>query len=136
MKNHGLPTDMKDFTPEQASKFGSLSWDARMIAKRKQAKFQGRGDGIIVDGTGNSLKTMQNHVKEFKNKGYDVQMVFVETSLDTALKRNKARKERSLRSDIVKRTYESVQNNKQSFKENRQTPIKSLHFRGKHRIFP
>ena len=27
MKNHGLPKDMKDFTPEQASKFQSLSWD-------------------------------------------------------------------------------------------------------------
>ena len=68
MKNHGLPTDMKDFTPEQHSKFGSLSWDARMIAKRKQAKYQGEGDGIIVDGTGNSLQVMKDHVQEFKNK--------------------------------------------------------------------
>ena len=117
MKNNGLPTDMKDFTPEQASKFGSLSWDARMIAKRKQTKFQGQGDGIIVDGTGNSLKTMQDQVQEFKNKGYDVQMIFVETSLETALERNRARKERSLRDGIVKRTHESVQSNKQSFKE-------------------
>ena len=117
MKNHGLPTDMKDFTPEQASKFGSLGWDARMIAKRKQAKYQGKGDGIIVDGTGNSLNVMKNHVQEFKNKGYDVQMVFVETSLETALERNRARKERSLRDGIVKRTHESVQNNKEAFKE-------------------
>jgi predicted kinase len=115
MKNHGLPKDMRDFTPEQASKFGELGWEARMIAKRKQTKFQGRGDGIIVDGTGNSLKTMQNQVREFKNKGYDVQMLFVETSLETALQRNKARKERSLRSGIVKRTHESVQKNKQAF---------------------
>ena len=61
-KNHGLPKDMRDFTKEQASKWSELGWDARLIAKRKQAKFQGKGDGIIVDGTGNSLKTMQNHV--------------------------------------------------------------------------
>ena len=117
MKNHGLPTDMKDFTPEQASTFGKLGWDARMIAKRKQSKFQGQGDGIIVDGTGNSLKVMENHVQEFKNKGYDVQMVFVETSLETALERNRARKERSLRDGIVKRTHESVQNNKEAFRK-------------------
>ena len=117
MKNHGLPTDMKDFTPEQASTFGKLGWDARMIAKRKQAKYQGKGDGIIVDGTGNSLQVMQNQVQEFKNKGYDVQMVFVETSLETALERNQARKERSLKDSIVKRTHESVQNNKEAFKE-------------------
>ena len=117
MKNNGLPTDMRDFTSEQASKFGSLSFDARVIAKRKQTKFQGRGDGVIVDGTGNSLQTMQNQVQEFKNKGYDVQMVFVETSLDTALERNRARKERSLKDSIVERTHKSVQKNKEAFKQ-------------------
>mgnify|MGYP003641264292 CR=1 FL=1 len=117
MKNHGLPTDMKDFTPEQASKFSSLGWDARMIAKHKQTKFQGKGDGIIVDGTGNSLNVMRNQVQQFKNKGYDVQMMFVETSLETALQRNQARKERSLRDGIVKRTHESVQNNKEAFRK-------------------
>ena len=116
-KNHGLPTDMRDFTPAQASKWGELTWDARLIAKRKQSKYQGKGDGIIVDGTGNSLQQMKNHVREFKSKGYDVQMVFVETSLETALERNRVRKERSLRDGIVKRTHESVQNNKESFRE-------------------
>jgi dephospho-CoA kinase len=25
MKNHGMPTDMREFTPEQASEFGKLS---------------------------------------------------------------------------------------------------------------
>ena len=53
-KNSGLPTDMRDFTPEQASEWGSLQWEARDIAQRKNIKFQGRGDGVIVDGTGAS----------------------------------------------------------------------------------
>ena len=108
---------MKDFTPEQASKFSELGFDASIIAKRKQTKFQGKGDGIVVDGTGNKLQEMQNQVREFKNKGYDVKMMFVETSLETALKRNQTRKERSLRNDVVKRTHESVQKNKEAFKE-------------------
>ena len=43
---------MKDFTKEQASKLGTLQWEARKIAARKQMKYQGKGDGIIVDGTG------------------------------------------------------------------------------------
>ena len=116
-KNHGLPKDMRDFTPEQASKWGELTWDARMIAKEKQMKYQGKGDGVIVDGTGNSLKSMQNLVAEFKNKGYDVQMLFVETSKDIAVARNKARAERSLKTSIVERTWENVANNKQAFKE-------------------
>ena len=115
-KNHGLPKDMRDFTSKQASKWGELTWDARMIAKRKQTKFQGRGDGVVVDGTGNSLQTMRNQVQEFKNKGYDVQMVFVETSKNIAVERNRIRKERSLKTSIVERTWDNVMNNKLPFK--------------------
>ncbi len=117
MKNHGLPADMNDFTPEQASKFKELGFDASMIAKRKQTEFKGKGDGVVVDGTGNKLQEMQTQVQEFKNKGYDVQMVFVETSLETSLERNSKRKERSLTNSTVKRTHESVQKNKEAFKE-------------------
>jgi len=118
VKNSGLPTDMKDFTPEQASKWGSLQWEARDIAQRKQMKFQGRGDGIVVDGTGASKISMQTQVMKFRNAGYDVQMIFVDSSLETALQRNRDRKERSLRDGIVKRNWEAVQNNKKAFKEN------------------
>ena len=117
MKNHGLPKDMREFTREQASKWGELTWQARDIAKRKQTKFQGKGDGIIVDGTGQNKISMQQQVMEFKNKGYDVSMVFVETSLKTALERNKLRKERSLKDFIVKNTWESVMKNKKAYTE-------------------
>ena len=116
-KNHGLPTNMKDFTPEQASKWGSLQWEARDIAQRKQMKFQGKGDGIIVDGTGASEISMSTQVMKFRNKGYDVQMIFVETSLPVALARNKARKERSLKNSIVERNHKAVMANKKAFKE-------------------
>ena len=44
--------------------------------------------GVIVDGTGGSIKSMQKLVDEFKSKGYDVSMLFVDTSLDVALERN------------------------------------------------
>ena len=80
-------------------------------------KFQGKGDGIVVDGTGGSLNVMKKQVQEFKDKGYDVQMLFVETSLETALERNAARKERTLRESIVRKNHEAVQNNKEGFKE-------------------
>ena len=92
-KNSGLPENMNDFTKEQRSTLGKLQHQARGIAKRKMMKFQGNGDGIIVDGTGGSLNVMTKQVQEFKDAGYDVQMLFVETSLDTALERNKNRKE-------------------------------------------
>ena len=117
MKNHGLPKDMREFTDVQKSKFSLLTWKSREIALKKQAKYQGKGDGVVVDGTGANFKTMNNLVTEFKNKGYDVQMLMVNTSLETAVARNKARPERSLRDFIVKETWKKVQANKEAYKE-------------------
>jgi len=116
-KNSGLPTDMRDFTPEQSSKWGSLQWEARDIAQRKATKFRGRGDGVVVDGTGASTISMFTQAQKYKDAGYDVQMLFVESSLETALERNKARKERSLQDFIVERNWKAVQKNKKAFKE-------------------
>ena len=114
-KNAGLPADMRDLTKEQRSILGKLGHQARGIAKRKMMKYQGNADGIVVDGTGASAKNMQKLVDEFKAKGYDVGMIFVETSLDTSLKRNRARAERSLLDSIVKKNHESVMGNKAGF---------------------
>jgi len=116
-KNAGLPTDMRDLTPEQLSEVNKLAGEARRIAKRKQGKFKGNGDGVVIDGTGGSLNVMKKKVQEFKDAGYDVQMVFVETSLDVAQDRNANRKERSLGSIIVAQNHKAVQGNKEGFKE-------------------
>ena len=80
-------------------------------------KYKGNADGVVVDGTGGSIKSMEALVKEFKNKGYDVSMLFVETSLQTALARNQARAERSLLDKIVEKNHEAVQGNKDGFKK-------------------
>ena len=115
-KNNGLPENMNDLTKEQRSTLGTLQHQARGIAKRKMMKYQGNADGVVVDGTGGSIKAMENLVNEFKDKGYDVSMLFVETSLKTALERNAARKERSLLDKMVERNHQAVQNNKDGFK--------------------
>ena len=116
-KNHGLPEDMRELTKEQRSILGKLGHQARGIAKNKMMKYQGNADGVVIDGTGGSIKTMEKLVNEFKDKGYDVSMLFVDTSLDVALERNKKRKERSLLSVIVRRNHEAVQGNKAGFKD-------------------
>ena len=116
-KNAGLPTDMNDLTDAQLSEVNKLSGEARRIAKRKQGKFKGRGDGVVVDGTGGSLNVIKKKVQEFKDAGYDVQMLFVDTSLDVALDRNAKRKERSLGGIIVKQNHKAVQGNKAGFIE-------------------
>jgi len=116
-KNNGLPENMNDLTKEQRSTLGKLGHQARKIARGKMMKYQGNAEGIVVDGTGGSLNAMQKLVDEFKEKGYDVSMLFVETSLETALERNKARAERSLLDKIVIRNHEAVQGNKKAFKD-------------------
>ena len=116
-KNSGLPADMRDLTKEQKSTLGKLQAEARKIAKRKMMKFKGEGNGVVVDGTGGSIKAMEKLVNEFKDKGYDVSMLFVDTSLEVALERNKARKERSLLDKIVERNHAAVQDNKDGFKK-------------------
>ena len=115
-KNHGLPENMNDFTKEQRSTLGKLQHQSRGIAKRKMMKYQGNADGVVIDGTGGSLNVMRKQVQEFKDKGYDVSMLFVETSLETALARNKARKERSLLDKIVEKNHDAVQGNKLGFR--------------------
>ena len=116
-ENHGLPADMRALTPEQRSILGKLGHQARKIARGKMMKYQGNADGVVVDGTGGSVKQMQKLVAEFEAKGYDVSMLFVDTSLDVALERNRARAERSLLDIIVKRNHEAVQGNKATFKK-------------------
>jgi predicted kinase len=115
-KNHGMPENQTDYTAEQRSQLSKLSAEARKIAKRKQGKFAGNGDGVVVDGTGGSIKMMEKLVQEFKAKGYDVSMVFVETSLEVAQQRNAARTERSIREGILNKNHEQVQGNKEAFK--------------------
>jgi len=115
-KNSGLPADMRDLTKEQRSTLGKLGAESRKIARRKMMKYQGNANGVVVDGTGGSVKSMQKLVQEFQDKGYDVSMLFVDTSLEVALDRNRKRKERSLLDVIVRRNHESVQKNKSEFK--------------------
>ena len=116
-KNSGLPANMRELTKEQRSTLGKLSHQARGIARRKMMKYQGNAEGVVVDGTGGSIKMMGKLVDEFKARGYDVSMLFVETSLETALERNRARAERSLLDIMVRKNHEAVQGNKSGFKD-------------------
>ena len=115
MKESGMPTDMREMTSKDLSNFGKLSGQARRLAGEKKSKYTVQGEGMIIDGTGASLKVMEKSVKEFREAGYDAQMVFVETTMETAVTRNKARKERSLKTGIVKGTWEKVIANKQAY---------------------
>ena len=72
--------------------------------------YVGQRLGLIIDGTGRDYDKVSKEKKQLENIGYDCYMIFVNTSLDVALERNIER-ERSVREDIVIRSWKAVQSN-------------------------
>ena len=65
---------------------------------------------LIIDGTGKDFDKIKNQAEDLKMIGYDVSMIFVNTSLEVAKERNRAR-ERSVDDKIVEKMWFAVQNN-------------------------
>ena len=66
--------------------------------------------GLVIDGTGGDYKIIKEQVDELRDIGYDTYMIFVNTSLETALARNKARP-RTIPENIVTKSWKLVQQN-------------------------
>ena len=80
-----------------------------VTAKRQDNYIEGRL-GMVIDGTGKDYSKITTDASNLKQLGYDVHMIFVNTSLDVALERN-ARRPRSVPEDIVKKSWNQVQQN-------------------------
>ncbi len=66
--------------------------------------------GMVIDGTGRDYDKINYQVSLLKQLGYDCYMVFVNTSLDVALERNR-RRERTVPEYITKNSWTKVQSN-------------------------
>jgi len=66
--------------------------------------------GLVIDATGRDKNVIQRQHAMLTNIGYDCYMIFVNTSLDVALERNKTRS-RSIPEYIVKNSWNGVQQN-------------------------
>ena len=66
--------------------------------------------GIVIDGTGKNYDKLTSQATQLKQIGYDVSMVFVNTSLETALKRNEMRA-RKVPPRIAEQGWKDVQAN-------------------------
>ena len=80
-----------------------------LTAKKKANYLEGRL-GLIIDGTGKDYDKIARQATKLKQLGYDVHMIFVNTSLDVALERN-AERPRSVQAPIVVKSWKSVQSN-------------------------
>ena len=81
----------------------------RLITLRQKIYMQGRL-GLIIDGTGKDIGKIKKQMTVLKSYGYDCYMVFVNTTEDVALDRNKERP-RSLPDADVSKMWNDVQRN-------------------------
>ena len=66
--------------------------------------------GLVIDSTARDYDTISRQHSQLKQLGYDCYMVFVNTSLDVALERNRTRT-RSVPEAITRKSWQTVQNN-------------------------
>ena len=83
---------------------------AKKITAKRQANYIEGRIGLIIDGTGRDYDKITKQATELKQLGYDVHMIFVNTSLDVALQRN-ADRPRSVQEPIVVKSWKDVQAN-------------------------
>ncbi len=89
---------------------GSMRTQAKDITRKQKSFYEAGRLGMIIDGTGHVYNKIQKNKKHAESLGYDTYMVFVNTSLEVALQRNKNR-ERVLPEELVTKSWKDVQNN-------------------------
>ena len=94
---------------------------AKALTKKRQQNYIEGRLGLIIDGTGHDFEKITKQARELENLGYDTHMIFVNTSLDTALKRN-AERERRVSNSVATNSWRDVQSNigkfSQHFRQN------------------
>ena len=111
LKDAGLSTDLRELDPTTRDEIRAR---AKEITKKQKANYVEGRLGLIIDGTGKDFDKIKNQSTRLKQLGYDVHMIFVNTSLDVALENNQ-RRARTLKDSIVKDSWNQVQKNMGKF---------------------
>ena len=107
LKDAGLSTDLRELDPTTRD---TIRARAKEITKKQKANYIEGRLGLIIDGTGKDYDKIARQATQLKQLGYDVHMIFVNTSLDTALERN-AQRDRKLAEPLVVQSWNEVQSN-------------------------
>ena len=105
-----LSLKFADHTPKEIEKRDKIRDRSKQIAGMQLSMaLQGRL-GLIIDSTARDVEKVQSEAKRLRSLGYDIHMVFVNTSLDVALQRNRDRP-RSLPDAIIINSHKQIQKN-------------------------
>ena len=116
LKDAGLSMKMGSEDPRR----DVLRSRAKAVTVARQKNYIEGRLGLIIDGTGKNYDKIAQQSTLLKQLGYDTHMIFVNTSLDIALQRNKERPRSVPEAEVVK-SWKSVQSNLGKF---------SQHFKG------
>ena len=107
LKDAGLSLKMP---PEEEEPRDVVRSKAKALTKKRQGNYIEGRLGLIIDGTGKNYDKIAYQSRELQGLGYDTHMIFVNTSLDTALERN-AKRARSVPESVVVKSWNDVQKN-------------------------
>jgi predicted kinase len=93
---------------------GSPRDKGKKITDKQKAFYEEGRLGMIIDGTGDDIGKIKTKKDHAESLGYDTYMVFVNTSLEVAQKRNKKR-DRTLSEDRVTEIWKACQHNLGAF---------------------
>jgi len=80
-----------------------------LVAKQQQTYAEG-GLGLLIDSTGRIYDTVARIKQELEDTGYETTMIFINTDLETALRRNKER-ERTLPDELIHKNFGVIEQN-------------------------
>jgi predicted kinase len=124
LKDNGInPKDLAKYEDENGKMWNIISGEdnptsirnqAKKVTKQQQAFYEAGRLGMIIDGTGNEVTKIKDKKKHAESLGYDCYMVFINTSLEVALERNRSR-DRTLSDERVTQIWKDCQNNLGAF---------------------
>ena len=111
MNKQGLELDPDTIMSPQGQEIRDK---AKNISRNRERNYLDGRLGLIIDGTGKNVEKYETMVQKLKSIGYEVAMLYVNTSLQVAQERNLKRK-RSLPADTVESMWNEVQDNMMKF---------------------
>lgn len=120
LKKNNMSLDLGKLSKDDFEKVtvgpDSIRNRASVLNKTKMTNYISGRLGMIIDGTGHDAQKLITNAKKFRDTyGYDICMVFVNTSLDVAQKRNSMR-DRKLPEELVKDMWFEVQDSLAEYK--------------------
>lgn len=110
LKQRDLPFNIDPSDNLTYAKQMSARGRAKELTKLRKELWLNGMLGLVVDGTGKGYDKISRMASNLKALGYDTSMVFVNTTLEVALQRNKERA-RSVPEEVVTQSWNAVQSN-------------------------